>query len=543
MGTVSSVLAEHVTLRVRCVDRLWIAGYVPQLAYEGGLVSFLLHRASLIGSRNIPSPALLTKNHDRMVAELDRLVEHLDLPVVRFKSKESKETLARPYQLAFATAAREGLVLVGKAQERVQVWAGYKDTSSAVGSAAHPHFSFSRQARVPDSWYFYLFDHEWGPAFFRLCSYAPYPLYLSANGHEWLKRQLEMRGVGYEDLDNGLRAVEDPGLAHRLAASLSAGHLQRLIARWLPLLPSPLIDVDRAAGSNWAFSVRQMEISDTAVFDRPQPGRAWFEAAIRDHLSLGRPDRVRIVFGRQVRSNTPGRFATQVITRGVYPRIEIRYKSSGAKAYFKHEHALRVETTLNNADDLDLKKTLNAQNWRALRHAGAQVNERFLQALGDGQPGLPDPATLQGVVMPSVHDGQRAPGLRFGDPRVVALFGALCAFDTVFNGLTNATLRAHMGALYDAGYTSAQATYDLRRLRLKGIIERVPGRHRYQVTTYGRFIATFFTRLATHVVVPTLSELDTLTRPSRRVPRSVAAAWRAFDNELHSLLRECELAA
>ncbi len=543
MGTASTLLANHVTLRVRSVDRLWIAGYIRALTNEGGLVSFLLHRASLIGSRNIPSPALFTKNHDRMVADFDRLVERLELPVVRFKGKESKETIARPYQLALANEEKEGLVLVGKAQERQQVWVGYKDASSELGSASHPHFSFSRQSRVPDSWYFYLWDHEWGPVFFRLCAYAPYPLYLSANGHEWLKRQLEVRGVGYEDLDNGLRAVEDPELAVRLARSLAAGHLKRLIARWLPVLPSPLTDADRAAGFDWAFSVRQMEISDTRVFDRPQVGRAWFEAAIRDHLTLGRPDKVRIVFGRQVRSTTPGRFATNVITHGVYPRIEIRYKSSGAKAYFKHEQALRVETTLNNADDLDLKKTLNAQNWRALRQAGTHINQRFLNALGDGAPGLPDPQALQAVVMPSIHDGQRAPGLRFGDPRVVALLGAVCAFDTVFNGLSNATLRAHMAQLYDAGYSSAQATYDLRRLRLKGIIERVPGRHRYQVTPYGRWIATFFTRLATRVVVPTLAHLDSISRPPRRVLRPVASAWRAFDKELRTLLRDCDLAA
>ena len=417
MGTTSTLLAEHVTLRVRSVDRLWIAGYLPELTHEGGLVSFLLHRASLIGTRNIPSPAVLTKNHDRMVDDLDSLVERLELPVVRFKAKESKESIARPFQLALADEGTEGLVLVGKAQERQSVWVGYKDDASELGTARHPHFSFSRQSRVPDSWYFYLWDHEWGPAFFKLGSYAPYPLFASANGHEWLKRQLDQRGVGYEDLDNGLRAVEDPELAQRLAGSLSAGHVQRLIARWLPELPSPLTDADRAAGFDWAFSVRQMEISDTAVFERPQVGRAWFEAAIRDHLTLGRPDKVRIVFGRQVRSTTPGRFATNVITRGVYPRIEIRYKSSGAKAYFKHEQALRVEATLNNAEDLRLKKTLNAKNWRALRAAGAQVNERFLNALGEGAPGLPDPAALQAVVMPSVHDGQRAPGLRFGDPR------------------------------------------------------------------------------------------------------------------------------
>ena len=56
MGTTSTLLAEHVTLRVRSVDRLWIAGYLPELTHEGGLVSFLLHRASLIGTRTFPRP-------------------------------------------------------------------------------------------------------------------------------------------------------------------------------------------------------------------------------------------------------------------------------------------------------------------------------------------------------------------------------------------------------------------------------------------------------------------------------------------------------
>ena len=80
---------------------------------------------------------------------------------------------------------------------------------------------------------------------------------------------------------------------------------------------------------------------------------------------------------------------------------------------------------------------------------------------------------------------------------------------------------------------------DLRRLRLKGIIKRVPGRHRYQVTSYGRWIATFFTRL----VIPTLADLDSISRPPRRVLRPLASAWRAFDKELRTLLRDCDLAA
>lgn len=548
MGAVASLLANNVTLRLASVDRIGIGAYIPAVVHEGGLVAFLLHRASLVyPGRNIPSPALLDHNHRRMVVDFEAFLAGTGVPVVRFRKGDPKERIARPYQAAAAAKGRTGVVLVAKAQERMEAWTGYKDRSSELGSDRHPHFVFSRQARVPDHWYFYLWDDDWGPAFIKLCPYAPYPGWISANGHEWVKAQLTKAGVGFTELDNGIWRVSDPPVARRVAARLSAGHLKALIDRWLPTLPSPLIPADRVKGINWAFSVRQLEISDTAVFDRPAAGRALFEAAIRDHLELGRPDKVRIVFDRRVHTRgktpTPGRFSTQVITPGVHPRIEIRYKSSGAKAYFKANKALRVETTVNNANDFGLHKSLTAANWRALRQTGQAINARFLEALGEGEPGLPDGSVIEDVVLPSHHGAQRAPGLRFGDPRVTALFGALASFDHLWDGLTNKALRETMSALLDCDYSSAQATYDLRRLRLKGLIDRIPGTHRYAITSYGRRVATFFTRLMVRVVVPTMSELDRTARPRRNTPRPLAAAWRNYDRELARLLKRSGLAA
>ena len=127
---------------------------------------------------------------------------------------------------------------------------------------------------------------------------------------------------------------------------------------------------------------------------------------------------------------------------------------------------------------------------------------------------------------------------------VVALLGAVCAFDTVFDGLTNAALRVRMAVLYDAAYSSAQATYDLRRLRLKGIIERVPGRHRYQ----GHALRSMDRHLLHPAPPPGSSSRrwptsNSISRPPRRVRHPVASAWRAFDKELRTLLRDCDLAA
>ncbi len=79
---------------------------------------------------------------------------------------------------------------------------------------------------VPDHWYLYWWDAEWGPAFLKVCGYAPYPLWACANGHEWAKRQLAKAGVGFEALDNGLRSVTDPAVVRNVCARLGSGHVR-----------------------------------------------------------------------------------------------------------------------------------------------------------------------------------------------------------------------------------------------------------------------------------------------------------------------------
>ena len=290
MGTVARLLAENVSFRRASVDRIGIRGYVPGLQYEGGVVKFLLNRGY-----PIPSPAALNHNHDRMVAELERLVDAAGVPVVRFKRGESKEDVARPLQDAAAMDGRSGLVLMGKAQERTSAWRGFVDKSHGAHRPGHPHIAWRRQSSVPDHWYLYF----WGPAFVRLCSYAPYPLWCCANGHEWAKRQLAKAGIGFEALDNGLRSVQDPATARRVCARLGAGHVRDLLRRMTAALPDPLTVEDRPAGFDWAFSIAQLEVSDTAVFDQPRRARAWFEAAIAGHLDVGRPERVALVVDRR----------------------------------------------------------------------------------------------------------------------------------------------------------------------------------------------------------------------------------------------------
>jgi len=532
MATIRSLLRERVTLRVRSVDRILLHAWVPKLMSAGGLIGFLLDR----GFR-IPSPALLGRNGERYVEEIHAFAAANEIPIVRFGRRESKQEIARPYLQAAEREGRFGVVMIGVCQERTLVWRGWRKG----GSDARPHFEYARQAAVPNHYYFYVRDPDWGPAFWKSCAYAPYGVTLWLNGHEWAKRQAEKAGLAFEALDNGFRACADPQALQALCDRLGPDQIWRFFRRWEKRLPSPFTADDRGRGYRYDLAFRQLELSDTRVFDRPQAGRAWFEQTLRDQLTLGRPDRVALVFARKITKATPGRFWTKVVSRGVEPALSAHYKHSKVKQYFKDGRALRTETTINDSYDFDIGRRVTKQNWQALLAIGHETNERLLEAQLQACECAPDATTLERVVLPSRTDGgQPAPALRFGDPRVQALLASLCSFSHLLEGITNRGLRSLVAALLPS-YSARQMGYDLRRLRLNGLLVRVPGTHRYELTPQGRRLAVFFAKTYTRIVLPALAELDPAL-PDQIAARSpLARAWRAYEQALEARIADAAL--
>src|SRR6266540_996781 len=101
--------------------------------------------------------------------------------------------------------------------------------------------------------------------------------------------------------------------------------------------------------------------------------------------------------------------------------------------------------------------------------------------------------------------GRRTPALRFGDPRVMALVGALCTTLLAATGFTNKSLRALVGGLLGTSYSHGQMTYDLRRLRLNGLIRRIEHANRYVLTPEGIRVAVFYTKLYNRLLVPLIA--------------------------------------
>lgn len=189
MADYATLLRDHVTLKVRCLDRIFLQAYVPKLQCVGQVCTFLRWQRRF----RIPSSAAFGKIGRDYVEAVHRFAEERDIRVVRFAKGENKEDVARPY---IDAAAREGgdgrVVLIGIAQEKASVWRSWK--AKGHEKAAHPHMEWGRQMAFVNHFYFYLWDPDWGGAFWKTNAYAPYPIWLWLNGHEWPSASWRRRG-------------------------------------------------------------------------------------------------------------------------------------------------------------------------------------------------------------------------------------------------------------------------------------------------------------------------------------------------------------
>ena len=315
---------------------------------------------------------------------------------------------------------------------------------------------------------------------------------------------------------------------------LGPGTIEVFFERWMSLLPLPLTDADRDAGYWWELSMRQIETSRTIVFDAPRRARAFFEALVVDNLDIGRPDHVELIFrGHPRRWGRPPKteqtYKTRIDTRDtIGVTVNADYKHSRIKQYLKDGRALRIETVINTPDDLLCKRRL--QHLDELQAKARDVNARLLDTERVGQGCvLASPAFERVAQSTLTEDGRRSPALRFGDPRVMALLGALCIGLNAL-GFTNRSLRAQVSHLLGVAYTVNQASYDLARLRLNALIARKPGTNTYQLTAEGQRVAIFYTKVHDRLLRPLLATDQPPADPQLR--RALATV----DRHLHGYL-------
>ena len=505
--SVADVLRDHVVLEYEAIDRMYLNVYVPHLQTVGAMVGYLrVHRGQRFASTTAVAPMT-----EAFVCNIEQFVAAEGIDLIAFEKGQRKDDVTQKYLREFRKS--EGVLYVGKAQEKARVMRTERRRCSRTG-ATYPWIVQS--TAMVNHYYFYGVDQDFGPFFLKFCSYFPYNAKLCINGHEYPKRQLAKRGVAAEKID-------------------------RLLRKWLRRLPHPFPPRDRASGYRYQLSILQAEFSLTQVLDQPVMGRIFIEEVIRENLDIGRPSQVSLIFDRKVTRRTPSRFRTRVITDGVVPSLHIDYKKSRIKQYHKLLEALRTETTINDTRDFGIGRRI--ENLAELRKIGFAANRRLLDVQRIDHDCFIGEAAFQDMQKPVTVGEQRAAALRFADPRVQGLLQVLLLFLLVQGTFRNKNLREHIAPLLGmkpSQLSPGRVTYDLRRLRLHGLIERIPKSDLYRITAKGLRTAIFYTRLYNRSL---RTGLAVISPDAANVNLPLARSIRAAEAALNTWYDKANLAA
>jgi hypothetical protein len=218
---VADIIKDHVTLEVRCIDRLYLNGDIPRLQSSGGVIDFLVRACR----QKIASPAVFGHLTDAFKTRLRQWATEQQIPWIEFRKGERKDTVVQRYRDRFRKPS--GVVVIGVAQERASGWSASKQRRGRFVD-----FVYVRKSVCPNHYYIYVLDPEWGPAFITVCGYAPYAIKICLNGHEWAKRQLQRRRIRFTALDNGFLTCTQPDTLQTICKSLSDADVAAFFARW-----------------------------------------------------------------------------------------------------------------------------------------------------------------------------------------------------------------------------------------------------------------------------------------------------------------------
>jgi hypothetical protein len=490
-------------------DRLRFRGTLLLLTGEGGMCEYLRRNNVLL--KNFKS--FVEGITDRVRRASERIAAQSPHGKIEYLNTTSvaKEQTAR--DMVERYGVREGLVGVLSCVEPCRAFRVRNE-----GEAKRLRLDYDTRQCLHH--YFYFLHRELGLLHVRLQTWFPFSIHVWINGREWLARQLDRAGIGYERRDNCFTWLADPTAAQKL--------MDRQLRRSWPWLLDGLRRlvhpqhefITRSCPIDYYWSVDESEWATDLMFHSPADLARLYPRLLRHGMqTFGSGDVMRFlarnVPASGVRASFRGDVVSDLVRRPEGVRIKHRVKRNSIKMYDKQQSVLRVETTLIDPKDMKVFRAKQddpdgPKAWRTLRkgvadlHRRAEVsqaaNERYLEALAAADDERTVAELAEKVCRPAFVDGRRYRALNPLADDDARLLAAVHRGEFTVNGFRNADLRA---VLFPSGdgddpaqrrRQSGQITRKLALLQAHGLVKKVPKTHRYLLTTNGQTaIATLLT--------------------------------------------------
>jgi hypothetical protein len=477
---------------IECFDRMIFRGYLP--FYEGRQMENFLYGEGLL------------------FKDLADFLKHHSEDVVN-TAKTMAERLGRPY-----TYLNGGDLRKDDEARRIAEKDKIKDGLICVFSRVEPNRTFKLKygegkPRIDKHFgqcltlYYYFMDKDYGLMHVRIGTWFPLDIQIYVNGHDWLARRLDKKGIGYVKDSNAFLSIDDFAKAQVESNEFTNfNHKQKFESyaqKINPLLGNVLGD------RTYYWVTAQAEYSTDVIFKTTDGLKDFYPTLLEQSIIATSPEDVLHFLNRKKHGNFQGDVDSQMKDdeRLAGVRIKHSMKRNRIKMYNKSGRVLRIETVINSPEEFKVRKvvTRNGRSskqwvplnksisylWR-LSQISKEANKRYLNALAI----VTDPTeALKGLDQISspqkTETGKSVKPFSPLSKDAFMIFMAILSGEFHIQGFRNKELRLKLSALKEERTDKQFASWVSRlisRLRFFRLICKIPHSRKYKVSEFGRKI-------------------------------------------------------
>ncbi len=484
-NTFTETLDKHISFEYTSFDRVVLRGYIQNLFVPGSVITLLRNLGFKKHSNGVMK--VLT---DQLNSHIKKTADKLNVNI-HWWGKDEKVKYHSKIDLIKDIYSKElnkknkksKIIAIIKSLENSRSFTS-KEIITKAGNKFTKMFTVNK---FVSQYYIYIDDQQLGLCYLKISSYLPFMSEFYFNGHNYLQKQFDLLGKKYIKKDNSFTYVQDLDLLNSIVNQFKPSFALNRIKHWMNLF----FKFDKGAKStrskllyhNW-FTY-QTEIATNIIFKSPKFANSYFNRILAKHHTIGLPDKLTEIFSLSKLQNNSKSTQNKYKVKAVLKHF---LEKNSIKMYNKSGCLLRVETTINKPELPGLKLKKPAINLMAYYWYGFGCNSRYLNTVSDIDISLLDEKEMQLYNQSFINEkGHKiaAPDLR--KEHQIDLLKVLISSAYQSLGFRSKDLKLLLGKKWK----TAKIAYELRKLRVRGAVEKLQNTHYYRLTKKG-FIWIFY---------------------------------------------------
>jgi len=463
-----------------CIDRIVLNAYCPMLLVPGGVRNWY---RIIKGSDNDLDTNALMRFAGRFSRRVQAYAKSKTIPFIHFTTGERKYTEAE--KLLPEDKSFTGIFAIFCSRAPSLLWEVKKFNNGSIDIRR------KKKTSLVNHYYFHIIDKQWGHITIRMCAHPPFSCNVILNGHEWVERRKSVKRLNIKKQGNCFTSYTNGDKLSQIADTLKRkGLFEEVCRRWIYRCLWFVMDFKQQKETcfNYKFSVYQIEYSRNLLFNRGNQLDDVYQNIInltRERLDI---PRIKTIFGKKRRPFKHKSKASAPEVRIERPDynltiIKIHFGKLTVKLYDKGERTLRAEVVVHNAKELGCKRSI--EYFPGIVDKLHQIMNNFMNNLEYAHISIINNGQLEKLSTPSKKGKNRIAGINLNKKRNIAVMRATLALSMKPEGFTSSDLAIKMKKIIGKDYTPRKASYDIRKLRAKGLVLKKEKTIKYFLTKHG----------------------------------------------------------